>query len=58
MKNKHDNEDSLFEEAFERPFDFSKAVHNPYVNHSREAREREERERAAAELRKPSRATR
>ena len=58
MKNKQDNEASSFEEAFERPFDFSKAVHNPYVNHSREALEREERESAAAEQRKPARATR
>ena len=43
MKNKSINvdsraaEDLAFEEAFEKPFDFS----NPYVNHAQKARERE-----------------
>ena len=47
MKNKPTNvdsktaEDLVFEEAFEKPFDFTKGVPNPYVNHAREARERE-----------------
>lgn len=46
MKTKRENED--FETAFEKPFDFSKGVPNPYVNHSREAWKREAAGQAAA----------
>lgn len=44
MKTRPESEDSSFDEAFDRTFDFAKAVENPYTNHAREAMEREERE--------------
>lgn len=44
MKTRPEIEDSSFDEEFERAFDFSKAIDNPYANHAREAIEREERD--------------